>query len=300
MRSSPRPSDSASPIAPLGVEAAEKAASDPSYKPTSKIFDEFALTDRVGIVTGGNAGIGLEIALAFCEAGARAVYCLDIASAPSEEWTACRDFVEKLGNGSRLEYVAADVRDQKAMWKAVEEIGDREQRVDMCVANAGVLRPPIPCLEVTTAQFQDVMGINVNGVLYTAQAAGRQMSRFGRPGSIITIGSISGSLTNRDHAWIPYNTSKSAVLQMTRSLACELGPKNIRVNSLSPGYIYTNMTKAFLDRTPGQLEIWSDLNPLKRIGRPNELRGVATWLASDASSFCTGSDILVSGGHHAW
>jgi NAD(P)-dependent dehydrogenase (short-subunit alcohol dehydrogenase family) len=102
------------------------------------------------------------------------------------------------------------------------------------------------------------MDVNTNGVLFTAQAAGRQMAKFGLPGSIILIASMSGSITNKvskaglagknigsedkndqDHAWVSYNSSKSAVLQMARSMACELGPKRIRVNSLSPGHIYT-------------------------------------------------------------
>lgn len=106
------------------------------------------------------------------------------------------------------------------------------------------------------------MDVNTNGVLYTAQAAGQQMVRFGNRGSIILIASMSGSITNRvptsscmassvltrvsrqDHAWVSYNTSKSAVLQMARSMACELGKKNIRVNSLSPGHIYTSYAQA--------------------------------------------------------
>lgn len=142
--------------------------------------------------------------------------------------------------------------------------------------------------------------MNTSGVLYTAQAAGQQMLRFGNTGSIILIASMSGSITNRDHAWVSYNSSKSAVLQMARSMACELGTKNIRVNSLSPGHIYTKMTAAYLDAQPGLLEKWSNSNPIGRIGRPDELRGVVAWLASDASSFCTGSDILVNGGHHVW
>ena len=107
---------------------------------------------------------------------------------------------------------------------------------------------------------RQVMDVNVNGVLFTAQAAGRQMVRFGNGGSIVLVASMSGSITNKvshsfirsvrrtdsdnlspsqDHAWTSYNTSKSAVLQMARSMACELGPKRIRVNSLSPGHIYT-------------------------------------------------------------
>jgi len=254
----------------------------------------------VGLVSGGNRGLGLEIAIALAEAGARAVYCFDLPEEPSEEFKASQEYVSKLGNNSRLEYFSEDVRNQERLWKKAEEIGDKEQRFDFCVAAAGILKSHTDCLEYPAQQFKDVLEVNTTGVLFTAQAAGRQMSRFGRGGSIILIASMSGSITNRDHAWVSYNSSKSAVLQMARSMACELGVKNIRVNSLSPGHIYTQMTAAYLDTQPHLLEKWSSLNPLGRIGRPDEMRGVVTWLASDASSFCTGSDIIVSGGHHSW
>jgi len=208
--------------------------------------------------------------------------------------------VKALDNGSRLEYVRADVRDQQDMWKKVEKMAEEEGRMDVCVAAAGILKPNQDCLEYPADEFRTVMDVNTNGVLFTAQAAGRQMVKYNCSGSIILIASMSGSITNKDHAWVSYNSSKSAVLQMARSMACELAPSKIRVNSLSPGYIYTNLTAAFLDKQPHLLEKWSSLNPMGRLGRPDELRGVTAWLASDASSFCTGSDILVSGGHHSW
>ncbi|KAG6828676.1 hypothetical protein H0H92_007091 [Tricholoma furcatifolium] len=290
------PAQSTSPHAPIGVAA----ALDPTDTPRPKIFDEFALTDRVGIVSGANRGLGLEMALALCELGARAVYAFDLPSSPSEEFSKTQEYVNRLGTGSRLEYVSADVRDQTSMWDKAQAIGDKEGRMDVCIAAAGILKSHTDCLTYPSQQFQDVIDVNVNGVLWTAQAAGRQMRRFGNGGSIILIASMSGSITNKDHAWVSYNTSKSAVLQMARSMACELGKEQIRVNTLSPGHIYTKMTAAYLDKQPHLLEKWSSLNPLGRIGRPDELRGVIAWLASDASSFCTGSDILVSGGHHSW
>ncbi|PIL23778.1 hypothetical protein GSI_13528 [Ganoderma sinense ZZ0214-1] len=287
---------------PVGVAKALETPPDTPAKPTL-FANEFSLVDRVALVSGGNRGLGLEMALALVEAGARAVYCVDLPKEPGEEWTKVRDYAKRLdgiaGEG-RLEYLSADVRDQERMWKLGETIGDREGRLDACVAAAGILKSHTDCLEYPAKQFEDVMSINVNGVLFTAQAAGRQMERFGNGGSIILVASMSGSITNKDHAWVSYNTSKSAVLQMARSMACELGPKRIRVNTLSPGHIYTNMTAAYLDTQPHLLDKWASLNPFGRIGRPDELRGVVTWLASDASTFCTGSDILVSGGHHAW
>ncbi|KAF8609487.1 NAD(P)-binding protein [Ceratobasidium sp. AG-I] len=280
----------------VGVAAALKAASDPSFTPRKTLFDEFSLAGRVGIVSGANRGLGLEMALALCEAGAT-VYALDLPPSPGEEFIATAEYAKKLG--STLKYISADVTDQQGLWEKVAAIGDAEKRVDICVAAAGILHGA-DCLEYKAEDFQRVMNVNVNGVLYTAQGAGQQMKRFNTPGSIILIASMSGSITNRDHAWVAYNTSKSAVLQMARSMACELGAQKIRVNSISPGHIYTKMTAAFIDTRPELAEKWASMNPLGRLGRPDELRGVVAWLASDASTFCTGSDIIVSGGHHSW
>jgi len=149
---------SVSPLAPLGIEAALKAKEDASFVPRPKIFDEFALTDRVGLVSGGNRGLGLEMAIAFAEAGARVVHCVDLPEEPSEEFQASRDYVSKLGNGSRLEYFSADVRNQQLLWKKAEEIGDKEQRFDFCVAAAGILKPNKECLEYPAEEFREVSG----------------------------------------------------------------------------------------------------------------------------------------------
>jgi len=283
---------------PIGVEAARRALSDPSFVPKPKIFDEFSLKGRVGVVTGGNGGLGLEMALTLCEQGAK-VYALDLPKIPSEDFQACAKYAERLGNGAKLRYLDADVTDQERMFDILEKIGDRYGRVDVCVAAAGILQG-YHCLEYPAEEFRKVMDVNTNGVFFTAQAAGRQMARFNIPGSIILIASMSGSITNRDHDWAAYNVSKSAVLQMARSMACSLGPQAIRVNSLSPGHIYTKMTAALLDKQPELGTKWSNLNPLGRLGQVHEVRGVIAWLASDASTFCTGSDIMVTGGHHSW
>jgi len=155
-----------SPLGKLGIEAALEAAADPSITPKPKIFDEFALTDRVGLVSGGNRGLGLEMALACCEAGARVVYCLDLPETPSDEWVACRDYVAKLGNNSRLEYISINVTDQEALWKKAEEIGDKEGRMDFCVAAAGILRSHINCLEYPAEEFREVSRPSMKALLH--------------------------------------------------------------------------------------------------------------------------------------
>ncbi|KAI0747248.1 hypothetical protein C8Q80DRAFT_1104704 [Daedaleopsis nitida] len=288
--------------APKLYGVARALATSPSSEPLSPTLftEEFSLKDRVALVTGANRGIGLEAALALAEAGARAVYCLDLPREPGEEWTKVQSFVARMGLG-RFEYVCGDVRDQDAMLKLGETIGEKEGRMDVCVAAAGIAMNQESFLTVRGKDFQDVMDVNVNGVLFTAQAAGRQMERFGNGGSITLIASMCGTIALEPTLCnIAYHSSKSALLQMARSMACELGMKRIRVNTLSPGWIgKTGLTKMF-DENPQLLAHCERSNPMGRVGRPEELRGVVVWLASDASSFCTGSNIMVSGGQHAW
>jgi len=292
---------------PIGVAAALSSAT-----PRRSIFADLALVGRVAIVTGAHRGIGLEQSVVLAEAGA-IVYCLDMAPTPDEDWLKVQTYVSSLpglelgssfepeagAQPARLEYVSINVTDQKATWDAVEKIAKAEGRMDICIACAGILAGA-ECLEYPADDFNKIMNVNVNGVLYTAQAAGRQMTRLGTPGSIILIASMSGSITNQGQHWVAYNTSKSAVIQMARSMAVELGPQKIRVNSLSPGYILTKMTEAFLQPQPKLRAEWSSHNPLGRLGEPTELRGATLWLAGDTSTFCTGSDIIVDGGHRAW
>ncbi|KAJ7269554.1 hypothetical protein C8J57DRAFT_1322306 [Mycena rebaudengoi] len=248
------------------VGVAGALAGRPAVRTASALF---SLENRVALVTGGHRGIGLEMALALAEVGAVVYLQTYAANLPDLE----------TGKKGRLEYVSGDVTDQKGMWAAVEDI----------------------CLEYAAEDLRKVLDINVSGVLFTAQAAGRQMERLGIPGSIILTASMSGTITNPNQYSVAYNTSKSAVLQMARSLACELAPKRIRVNSISPGYIFTNITAAYLETQPAGTEAAiCAQNPMSRFGRPDELRGVTLWLASDASTFCTGSDIKVDGGQCAW
>lgn len=150
-----REAQSISALAPVGVEAALRAAEDPSFKPRVTLWKEFDLGNRVAIVSGANRGLGLEMAETMCEAGA-IVYCLDLPENPGQEWQSTRKYVERLGvEGARLEYINVDVTQQDVVWDKVKAIADKEGRMDVCIAAAGILHGA-DCLEYPAAEFQKV------------------------------------------------------------------------------------------------------------------------------------------------
>ncbi|EJD00702.1 NAD-binding protein [Fomitiporia mediterranea MF3/22] len=291
---------SATPTPLVGVEAAVRAAADPTISPIPTLLQkEFSLEGRVAIVTGGRRGLGLEMAAALAEAGAT-VYCLAASEAPTEDWLATQAYISKLSlvKSARLEYARVDVSNQTAVWEVIEAIAKREGRLDICVASAGIAEF-VPCLDMTADQYERIMNVNVNGLFYTAQGAARQMKRLETPGSIVLVTSAAGSAAVRGIPVAAYSVTKAAGIQMARSLACELGLYGIRVNSLSPGYFPTDI-HSNIEGMDEMHEFWKSQNPPGRAAKPAELRGVIAWLASDTSSFCTGSDIIVDGGHRAW
>ncbi|KAK5142784.1 hypothetical protein LTR32_004940 [Rachicladosporium monterosium] len=142
--------------------------------------------------------------------------------------------------------------------------------------------------------------VNITGVFMTAQAVAKEMIRHGRGGSIAIIASMSGTVANRGLICSAYNASKAGLIQLARNLASEWGPHGIRVNTLSPGYIVTAMVEALFEQYPERRRDWPTQNMLGKLSKPEEYRGAAVFLISDASSFMTGSDMRIDGGHAAW
>ncbi|POW23563.1 hypothetical protein PSHT_00029 [Puccinia striiformis] len=192
------------------------------------ILDEFRLDGRVGLVTGANGGIGLESALALAELGAkvriRSFRCLRQSGLSRNCCEAWRGPEQE-----RLVYRRVDVTDENAVQEVCQEIVATDGSLDICVAAAGIL--PV---ENVALMLHLKSSKNSTGVFNTATKAAAAMAALGIPGSIILIASMSG-------AWIAYNASKSAVLQIARSMACELGAQRIRVNTLSPGRRYPSV-----------------------------------------------------------
>lgn len=258
---------------------------------------EFSLAGKVVCVSGAARGLGLTQAEALLEAGAR-VYALDRLEEPSPEFYDIQKRAkEELG--TEFQYRRIDVRDTNLLHSTIEAIANTEGRMDGLVAAAGI-QQETPALDYTSQDANRMFEVNVTGVMMTAQAVAKQMIRFGNGGSIALIASMSGTVANRGLICSAYNASKAAVIQLARNLASEWGQYNIRVNTISPGYIVTAMVEQLFIQYPERREEWPKHNMLGRLSSPQEYRGAAVFLLSDASSFMTGSDLRMDGGHAAW
>jgi len=279
----------------------EAASGSGSSKPlqvgTAIRLPEFSLADRVVLVSGGARGLGLTQAEALLEAGAT-VYALDRLPEPSPDFAIIAQRAEK-ELGTSLHYRQIDVRDVPNLNKIVEEIADKHGRMDGLIAAAGI-QQETPALEYTAEDANRMFEVNITGVFMTAQAVAKQMIKFGQGGSIVLIASMSGTVANRGLICPAYNASKAGVIQLARNLASEWGQYNIRVNTISPGYIVTAMVEALFEQFPERKVEWPTQNMLGRLSGPREYRGAAVFLVSDASSFMTGSDLRMDGGHSAW
>ncbi|EKV07528.1 Short chain dehydrogenase, putative [Penicillium digitatum] len=257
---------------------------------------EFNLAGKVVLVSGAARGLGLVQAEALLEAGAR-VYALDRLEEPAPEFEQIQQRAKELGTA--LHYRRIDVRDTELLNSVIETIANEEGRMDGLVAAAGI-QQETPALEYSAKDSNTMFEVNVTGVFMTSQAVAKQMIRFGNGGSIALIASMSGTIANRGLICPAYNASKAAVLQLARNLAAEWGTYNIRVNTISPGYIITAMVEKLFIEFPERRDQWPKENMLGRLSRPEEYRGAAVFLLSDASSFMTGSDLRMDGGHAAW
>jgi NAD(P)-dependent dehydrogenase (short-subunit alcohol dehydrogenase family) len=253
------------------------------------VLDAFDLTGKVAVVTGGNTGLGEAFARALAGVGANVA----LAARTRERSEAVAAKIK--ASGGEAIAVDLDVKEPDQVRRMLEEVTQRLGPVDILVNNAGVCYHR-PAAEVPRAEWLNTFEVNVHGLWYCAQTVGKQMIERGG-GVIVNTGSISAMIVNRPQ-WQPaYNASKAAVHQLTKSLAAEWAPYNVRVNALAPGYVKTAM--APVDR-PEFRQHWIEDAPMKRYAMPEELGPSLVYLASDASSFMTGSVLVVDGGYTLW
>lgn len=255
-------------------------------------MDDFAHTDRIVVVTGASRGIGREIATTFARAGAT-VALLDVDASAAE--AAAQQLRQATGRDHGA--FAVDVRDASAVGRVTAEVERRYGRIDVLVNNAGIAQNTA-AEEMPDEEWRNVFDVNVHGVFFCSREFGKRMIAAGQ-GAIVNIASMSGMVVNRPQPQAHYNASKAAVIMLTKSLATEWARHGVRVNSVSPGYIGTEMTQAGLANDEWQ-RIWLDMTPMHRVGEPHDVAAAVQYLASDAARYVTGSNLVVDGGYTSW
>ncbi|KAI1387565.1 NAD(P)-binding protein [Hypoxylon trugodes] len=271
----------------------------PHPNPDAPVLSHFKLDGKTALVTGGCRGIGLEVARGLCEAGAKVA--ITYSSTPPQEANEIAASISAANGGRLVKAYKCNVRSQADVESVVNavvaEVGDG--RLDILVANAGIAEN-IPALEYPEDNFRSMFDVNVNGAFWTAQAAARVFERQykaaeGEPhrASIIFTASVSATLVNIPQKQAAYNASKAALVHLGKSLAVEW-VDFARVNNVSPGFIITEM----LDVHPYEWRSqWNEMVPGRRFCYPSELKGAYVFLASDASSYMTGADLIIDGGY---
>ena len=252
----------------------------------ANVLDLFKLDGKKAVVSGGNRGIGKAVSIALAQAGAD----LAIVDIRIDEKIIAPELRE---TGCRFRLFEADVTSPEEISRLKEEIIDEFGTVDILVNNAGI------CLnknaeEMSVEEWNRVIDLDLNSVFYMSREFGKLMIEKER-GSIINISSMSAQIVNYPQPQCSYNAAKAGVSHLTKSLAYEWVNYNIRVNAIAPGYIGTDLTKKQLETEWGR--IWQDMTPMKRVGRPDELGALAVYMASEASTYMTGSVVVIDGGY---
>ena len=251
----------------------------------------FDLTDRNAIITGAGSGIGQRIALGLAQCGANVV-CLDRRTDDGLSDTI--KAIESTGRDALA--IRADVTRRNELADAISASEQRFGALAVAINAAGIANAN-PAEEMSEDQYQTLMDINLKGVFFSCQAEAEAMLRHGC-GSIVNIASMSGCIVNRGLMQAHYNASKAGVIHMSRSMAMEWVGRGIRVNSISPGYTATPMNTR--PEMVHQTKEFENQTPMQRMATVDEMVGPAIFLASDASSYCTGINLLVDGGFCCW
>jgi NAD(P)-dependent dehydrogenase (short-subunit alcohol dehydrogenase family) len=248
----------------------------------------FDLADKVAIVTGSSRGIGLAIAAAMAEHGAKVV----ISSRKQEACDEVAHAINAQHGDARAIAVAANISEKEALQNLVDETRKAFGRIDVLVCNAASNPYYGPMAGISDEQFRKILDNNVIANHWLISMVAPEMLERGE-GSIIIVSSI-GGLTSSTMIGA-YNISKAADFQLARNLAAEFGPKGVRVNCIAPGLVKTDFARALWEN-PDTLKAVTRSTPLRRIGEPHEIAGAAVYLASPASTFMTGQTMIVDGG----
>ena len=255
------------------------------------MYTPFDLTGRCAVVTGGNGGIGLGMARALLAAGASVAIW---GSNPDKTAKAKAALAEDCGDAARVHAFVADVGDEAQVDAAFAASVAALGKVDACFANAGVSSKGVLLTDMSLEEFRRIQRINVDGVFLTFRAAARHMAERGEGGALVATAStaaVEGAARNSH-----YGASKGAVTSLVRALAVELARHRIRVNSILPGWIETDMTERSFHNDKFAAAVLPRI-PARRWGGIDDFGGIAVYLASDASAYHTGEQIVIDGGY---
>ncbi|HHE6468281.1 TPA: SDR family oxidoreductase [Providencia rettgeri] len=253
------------------------------------ILEKMRLDGKKIFVTGGARGIGKRLAIALSEAGADVAIVdvdLDEAQKTAQEIA--------VANNNKTIAIRTDITKPAEVDDMIQTILHEFGRLDVAFCNAGIGHT-VPVEDDTLEDWSRVINVNLNGTFLTAQAAAKVMLKQGG-GSIINTASMSAHITNIPQKECSYAASKAGVIAMSRNMAVEWADRNVRVNTISPGYMATEMTLNDPDLAP-LIEQWEQLIPVHRMGKPEELEAIAVYLAGDMSSYTTGADFRIDGGY---
>ena len=252
-------------------------------------LDQFKLGGKSVIVTGGSKGLGRAMALGLAEAGAR-VAVVSRSKILIEETAQ-----EIIRAGGQAMAVPAEVRSERDVERMVEIVADQYGEIDVLVNSAGIA-PMNRAVDITMAEWDDVMDTNIKSLFLTARSVGKRMIKQMR-GKVINLGSVLGK--GALNLCLHYGASKAAIMQMTRVLAFEWSPFNINVNCIAPGFFATEMTKVQQEDERFRTFL-IDRIPFKRFGKPEEVVGLAIFLSSEAADYITGQTVFIDGGYSIW
>ncbi|KAJ3543616.1 hypothetical protein NM208_g3484 [Fusarium decemcellulare] len=272
----------------LPVPKARKLTAMAAFANLRKAFD---LTSRNYIVTGGAQGIGFAIVDAIAQMGGNVV-AMDIKDKPGQDFSALSKQY-----GVNAQYIQADVTSEESLTGAFKKSINVLGGLDGCVTCAGLALEK-PFEETGWQEARRIHDVNVTGTYFTAQLAASQMQKQGNGGSLVLISSITAHTVLPSHHMSAYGATKGAVKTLSESLAVELAPHRIRVNTISPGFIDTEMTQEVRKAKPSMAEVFEKRPPLQRMGRRDDLTGAVVYLLGDAASYTTGADIAITGGLH--
>ncbi|KAF7718960.1 Uncharacterized protein PECH_006305 [Penicillium ucsense] len=261
------------------------------YEQMPKTMRNMSMFGKTVIITGGARGLGNHMARACAEAGAKNIVIFDANQELGDE--AAAELHDK--TGLPISFYRVDVRDAAAITASVQACVEKYGVPDVLINSAGIADSNIKAETYDVAMFRRLIDINLTGSFLMSQAVGRTMIAAGKPGSIILVASMSGTIVNYPQEQSCYNASKAGVIQLAKSLAAEWAKNEIRVNCISPGYMDTALNR--VPALEAQKKIWKSLTPQNRLGNVDELNGLCVFLGSDASKFMTGANCIIDGGY---